>query len=228
KAADDGGHVTILKWRCPDDFDPSGKSYEELRVACPTPQEGVVIAVYYPTGAPFTALTRLEKGPAIARFEGLPPGNVGIGEPGTAGEELQRALCRTTDVGLPGLTLTDVYAEQTVADGGIAATIEDGKVIECHFFNVPTGKADSPPKAGSVYVDKRICPPGFSAISSNYIEIAMYCSSEPGVEFKIAYGETTISAITGADGIARFADIPPGIFRISELPREGYDPPKVF
>src|SRR5690606_26980393 len=53
KAADDGGHVTILKWRCPDDFDPSGKSYEELRVACPTPQEGVVIAVYYPTGAPF-------------------------------------------------------------------------------------------------------------------------------------------------------------------------------
>ncbi|MEZ4529525.1 MAG: hypothetical protein R2855_00725 [Thermomicrobiales bacterium] len=228
KAADDGGHVTILKWRCPDDFDPSGKSYEELRVACPTPQEGVVIAVYYPTGAPFTALTRLEKGPAIARFEGLPPGNVGIGEPGTAGEELQRALCRTTDVGLPALALTDVYAEQTVADGGIAATIEDGKVIECHFFNVPTGKADSPPKAGSVYVDKRICPPGFSAISSNYIEIAMYCSSEPGVEFKIAYGETTISAITGADGIARFADIPPGIFRISELPREGYDPPKVF
>ena len=138
KATGEGGDITILKWRCPAGYEAAGATLEQLRADCPTPQPGVQIAVSYAGGDSFTAPTRLEKGPAIARFEGLPPGKVGIGESGVSGQELGRAFCRTSDVGLPGLTLTDGFAEYPVTDGGIAGTVADGQVVGA-TFNVPDG-----------------------------------------------------------------------------------------
>ncbi len=228
KTADDGSNVVVIKWRCPEGYDASDKSFEQLREACSTPQPGVTIGVSYASGESFTEPTRLEKGPAIARFAALPPGKVGIGERGPNGHELQRVICSTSDVGQAGFGVVAGYMEYPVADGGIAATIETGKEISCHFFNVPVESEDTPPTAGMIYVDKRICPPGFAAISSSYVDIAMYCASEAGVEFKLTQGETELIAVTRENGVAEFPKVAAGALRISEYPREGYDPPKVF
>lgn len=228
KMAEDSGNVVVLKWRCPAGFDAAGATLEQLRATCPTPQPGVTIGVSYASGDSFTGQTRLEKGPAIARIEGLPPGKVGIGEPGPNGHELQRVFCSTGDVGQPGLTVTDGNVEYTVSDGGIAATIEAGKEIECQFFNVPVDTQGEPPTAGTVFVDKRSCPPGFAAINSSYTDIAMYCAAEASVEFTVTQGETVLSAVTGETGVAKFPKVSAGAVRISEYPREGYDPPRVF
>jgi uncharacterized membrane protein YgcG len=99
----------------------------------------------------------------------------------------------------------------------------------CDWFNVLSdGGDEDPPVGGSVFVDKRVCPPDFAAVSKSYVDVAMYCASAPGSEFKVTQGETVLSALTATDGIAPFTGVSPGELRISELPREGYDPPQVF
>lgn len=225
---DGEGYVEVLKWRCPQGYDPAGSSFDQLRAACATPQPGVTIAVYYPSGESFTQSTRLEKGPAIARFEQLPTGDVGIGEPGARGHELKRVFCSTSAAPQAGLTEMDASAEYTVSDGGIAATIEAGRQLTCHFFNVPVADDDTPPTAGTIFLDKRSCPPGFAAVHSSYVDIAMYCASEASVEFTVTQGETELSAVTDEAGLAVFPKIRAGEIRISERTREGYDPPLAF
>jgi hypothetical protein len=226
---DDGGNIVVTKWRCPEHYDATGASLEKLLEDCATPHEGVRIDVVNGSGVLLSEQTVSGKGgPAIARFEGIPVGDVGVGEPDPQGHSLERAFCSTGEISQPALTQTSGYVEHNVGDNGIPITIEAGKEIACHFFNVATGEADSPPKAGSVIIDKRICPPGFAAIAKNYIDVAMYCTTESGVEFTATQGETTLSAVTGEDGVAEFTGLSAGELRITELPKEGYDPPRVF
>ena len=56
----------------------------------------------------------------------------------------------------------------------------------------------------------------------------MYCTAERGVEFKVAKEDLSQSAVTGPEGLATFESVPTGAIRITELPKEGYDPPAVF
>jgi hypothetical protein len=228
-APSESGNIVVTKWRCPEHYDVTGASLEKLLGDCATPHDGVTIGVYYPSGESFTEQTVSGKGgPAIARFEGLPPGKAGLGEPAPNGHALKRAFCSTGEVSQPALTGMTGYVEHNVGENGIPITIEAEKEISCHLFNVPVVEEDSAPKSGMVIVNKRICPPGFAAIPKSYVDIAMYCTSEGGVEFQVTQGETALSAVTGGDGVAEFTGLSAGALRITELPKEGYDPPKVF
>jgi hypothetical protein len=214
------GTVVVYKYTCGLFFTRGDAGYEDFAENCTTPGEGFTFSLYdsadeladeQATGPDGTAtLTAPGGGTYTILEEELP-------------DYLTLAVYCTDDLTVPPTT-----AEETPPS--IDLTL--GITLYCYWFNI---EYEAPPyDPGSIVIHKYNCPPGFPtepqggrSPQGHFFDGCQVPAS--GVNFNAEQGGNTVgSGATDTAGTAIITGVAAGTTRISELPREGYGPPKIF
>jgi hypothetical protein len=219
----DYGTATITKYNCPEPTGPGEMSDEEYGTLCTDPSEGYSFSL------------QTEQGDEVDQGTTGPDGKVTL----LADAE---GTYRVVEQANPGYVTGAVHCNGENAYDESASpesefwtsllTFGPGVTWDCAWYNVPFVETDYDP--GSIIIHKFSCPPGYPPESTAGDTPLEYLSDGctvalSGISFNVEQGgQTAGSGETDATGTALITGVGAGTNRISELPREGYAPPRVF
>jgi hypothetical protein len=198
-----GASVEVIKTTCPIGFNPEGKGYVDFANACTSLTDGVGFELTPEGGETLFGETG-ENGAGSVLFPGLAGGVYQIFEDIPLSYVTPYAFCGTVG---------ELPVAQTLDGASTYVDIDaPGQELICSWFNVPQ---DHSGLLGSVTFTKFHCPPG---TTGNYWEA---CSGNPlaGATFEATGPNGSLgSQVTGAEGVAVFADLPAASYSFREIP----------
>ena len=218
----DTGDILIKKYLCPPTVvGRGGVGLDDYRTQCTTPGEGFTFSLFG-EDTPIDEATTGPDGQATVRAS----------EAGTYPlvEHLHPDYRPVAVYCIGGVFGETEYGQVPQLFEGFE--LNPGDLITCEWYNAPY--EESPYEAGTVVLHKYLCPPGYPteplggrSPNSHFFDGCQV--PQGGINFNVEQnGQTVTSGETDASGTAVIPNVPTGTIRISELPREGYSPPKVF
>lgn len=211
--ADTPSTVQLTKYSCPENYDWTGASLDQLYANCVNPQAGVEFLI----GGPATTLiqTTDDNGQAIWTLD---PGDYQLSETLPSGYIATRAFC--------GLNLEHGggVAEMPLSQSAFAISLpQAGDVLDCVVFNL-AGEID--PGPSSLTIDKYTCPAGFDVLAEGANPQAECTLGTDDIIFDLRGENAQLSASTGTGGApatVKFSDLEPGTYLLTEQTPEPID-----
>jgi hypothetical protein len=221
-APEDGdyGWIDLYKYVCPPGYDYAAASRDELRAACTETLGEVTYGLSNPDGYQASATTDQS---GQAGWQQVPAGLVTLAETPPAGYQPVRVYCGEV------LANGDNALPQNWVDLSSGSTtsfdLRSGYHVYCEWYNVADEYQED-----TVVVWKYQCPPGYAEIGGGYDDYAEYCQQlRSGQRYRLVQGENEVATFeTSHEGVGSYTGAPSGETTISELPKEGYDQPRVF
>ena len=203
--------VTVHKWLCPDDFDPTVHMVDACDVAMPD----VAFTLTDASGS----MTKTTTG-GTASWYGVEQGDLMLDEEIPPGYEEPIVYCALDAVDVAGIRLTEDQARISTTDGAVSRTVNHFEFDwVCDYYNISKGEAE-------ITIQKWTCPPGYDVEAFGADPTTDCTEGAVGVEFRLtqpagpeivtATGDTLLSAV-------HFGSLDPGTYAVTETVPDGVD-----
>lgn len=211
------GRVMIDKYVCPDGYDPSSASYNDLLSNCSTPQSGMEFVVSDSVGDSngFTG------GAGSVGLADIAEGGITIRETPNSSYRSARVFCTSYEEGgSPGQ-----YDEYVLDNGdSVSGNLSNGWIFRCYWFNEPYAGT-----YGTVTIYKLACDTSYDGSSTYHQDYIDNCDEYDGVEYDLYGSGNYQETQTVNNGYAQWdKTVPYGPITITERPISGYATWRVF